>query len=127
MHRYLEASQIFIGRTASRFEKVGDDRIEVTLDDGKSYAFLHNQDCCESVSIHDIQGDLTALVGSPFTEAKHESESGWPSDVEKPRYEPESFTWTILTFSTTKGNAVIRWLGQSNGYYGEGVSLEEIS
>jgi hypothetical protein len=125
-YKYLEASTL-VGRIASQVEQVGTDRLEITMDDGKRYAFLHNQDCCESVGIHDVAGDLTSLVGSPFTVATHDSDGTWPSDVDAPSYQPESFTWTTLTFETAKARVVIRWLGQSNGYYGEGVSMEELT
>lgn len=124
MHQYLEASKVFTGRTATRFEKTANDRIEIALDDGKGYLFHHSQDCCESVSIHDIQGELAHLVGSPFIEARHDLLSEWPADVKKSEY-CESFTWSVLTFATEKGRVVIRWLGESNGYYGEGVDLDE--
>jgi hypothetical protein len=33
---------------------------------GKVFKFYHYQDCCECVSIEDICGDLSDLVGSPL-------------------------------------------------------------
>jgi hypothetical protein len=36
----------------------------------------------------------------------------------------ESYTWTFYRFGTRRGSVTVRWLGHSNGYYSEGVSVE---
>jgi hypothetical protein len=41
-----------------------------TLEGGKGYIFHHHQECCESVSIDDICGDLHDLEGSPLLQAE---------------------------------------------------------
>jgi hypothetical protein len=86
--------------------------------DGKSHKFYHAQDCCENVSIEDVCGDLSDLVGSPMLVAEQVN-----SEDDKPPYENcESYTWTFYKFATAKGSVTVRWLGTSNGYYSESVA-----
>ena len=81
------------------------------------FKFYHEQDCCENVRIEDICGDLTDLIGTPLLVAAEIS--GKAPEMKH----DESFTWTFYKFSTVKGHVTVRWLGESNGYYGEGVDL----
>lgn len=86
-----------------------------------TFEFYHEQDCCESVDIYDIVGDLADLVGSPILMAEEvsgESPSGFDNEYH------ESHTWTFYKFATIKGYVDIRWLGSSNGYYSESVHLK---
>jgi len=110
-----------MGKTFTQITgSVGNDVI-VFENDSERYVFFHSQDCCESVSVEDIVGDLQDLVGLPLLIAD-ESSGETPSDY-KMEYEPESYTWTFYKFATRKGYVDVRWLGTSNGYYSEGVSL----
>ena len=84
------------------------------------FVFFHSQDCCEHVSIEDVCGDLEDLVGEPLLLAE-EVEGVTP--VEFNEADHESVTWTFYKFATRKGYVDVRWLGESNGYYSEGVSL----
>ena len=88
------------------------------------YVMLHMQDCCESVRIDDICGDLQDLVGSPIRIAEElHSENILPKKSEW----DESFTWTFYKLSTLKGYVDIKWYGTSNGYYSESVDLYRVS
>ena len=84
------------------------------------FVFFHQQDCCECVDINDIVGDLQDLVGEPLLLAE-EVQGETPVDFNEREY--ESVTWTFYKFATRKGYVDVRWLGESNGYYSEGVSL----
>jgi len=87
---------------------------------GERFMFSHQQDCCESVDINDIVGDLQDLVGEPLLVAE-EVQGETPVDfVER---DHESVTWTFYKFATRKGYVDVRWLGESNGYYSESVDL----
>ena len=46
------------------------DEIVFTVDDGSQYRLYHNQDCCESVTVEDIIGNLDDLVGAPILMAE---------------------------------------------------------
>lgn len=83
------------------------------------FTFLHWQDCCESVYIESIVGDLSDLEGEPLLIAEEVSGETPPSDDGY-----MSQTWTFYKFATRKGYVDVRWLGESNGYYSESVDLE---
>jgi len=98
---------------------VGEDSLMFTARNGVQFEFYHEPDCCESVRIEDIVGDLNDLVGYPLVEAEElSSEPDPPLD-----HEPDSFTWTFYRFSTVRGTVTVRWLGESNGYYSERVDF----
>jgi hypothetical protein len=102
---------------------VGDDVLIFTLADGRKFQLYHSQSCCESVNIEDITGDLSDLVGEVlFAEESTSSEN--PDDV-KLEYQ-DSFTWTFYRIGTIKGTVVVRWYGESNGYYSESVDFCEV-
>ena len=88
--------------------------------EGERFMFAHSQDCCESVDINDIVGDLQDLVGEPLLLAE-EVQGVTPVDFNE--MDHESVTWTFYKFATRKGYVDVRWLGESNGYYSEGVDL----
>lgn len=102
------------------------DVISFVCADGARFRMYHSQDCCESVSVEDIAGDLADLQDADVLDAREEtnSESDPPGYVNEDRYR-ESFTWTFYIIQTNKGAVTIRWPGESNGYYSEGVNFVE--
>lgn len=117
--------QDFTGKTISSIEgaEIGSDEVTFICSDGTKYRMFHDQDCCESVRIEDINGDISDLIGSPILQAEESTNS----DDTLGRIEyPDSFTWTFYILATIKGYVTIRWLGESNGYYSESVELEEL-
>ena len=93
------------------------DLVRFDMSDGSEYLFTHFQDCCETVDLNEIHGDVDDLVGNPLliaevvTEQSDHSRS-WGSE-----------TWTFYKFATVKGHVTLRFLGESNGYYSEEVDL----
>jgi hypothetical protein len=99
----------------------GNDIIIFTAISGKVYRMYHPQDCCESVYIDEIIGDLDDLLGVPILDAREDTNS------DNPKHKGEdSFTWTFYNILTIKGAVTIRWYGASNGYYSEVAYFEEV-
>lgn len=111
-----------VGKTLTNIEVSKDeDEIIFTLDNGKKYKLYHSQECCESVYIEDIGGDLINLVGYPITMAEESTNSNECRMIEE-----DSFTYTFYKLATVKGYVTIRWVGGSNGYYSESVDWDEV-
>ena len=83
----------------------------------------HQQDCCEHVAVEDLEGDAEDLVGQVLLHAEEVvNGNGKRHKGKEPDY-GESTTWTFYKFRTTGGDLWIRWLGESNGYYSERVTV----
>lgn len=92
---------------------------------GNVFVMYHQEDCCEHVSIDDICGDFSDIIGEEILLAEESTNSDEPKKDENGNEEyAESFTWTFYKLSTIKGHVTIRWYGTSNGYYSEGVDFE---
>ena len=117
------------GKTLARISGLspGSEKVDFFTTDGHHYCQSHSQDCCESVEVQDMVGDLADVIGWPILlaeEVQHSNEN--PPEVPVPEYE-DSWTWTFYKLSTIKGSVTIRWYGSSNGYYSETVDFEEVS
>jgi hypothetical protein len=112
---------LMLGKTFVRVTgSVGSGEMTFETAQGERFMFAHQQDCCESVDINDIVGDLQDLCGSPMLLAER-VQGETPVDFEEEYH--ESVTWTFYKFATRKGYVDVRWLGESNGYYSESVDL----
>jgi hypothetical protein len=106
-----------IGRSFTRV-KATDDEILFYLADDVYVLMNHHQDCCESVYVEDICGDLEDLVGAQIVHFEERTQIGGDDDSSW-----GSQTWTFYDIQTTRGCVNIRWLGESNGYYSESVDI----
>lgn len=95
------------------------DRIVFTSNDDRIFVMRHKQDCCETVEIESIDGDLHDLIGVPILVAEENSNADEDSEY-------DSATWTFYKLATKNGYVDIRWFGHSNGSYSERVDFIEI-
>ena len=117
-----------IGMTLTRISRLEDDEDGDALifyaDTGRVFFMYHESDCCESVCIDSITGNLDDLIGSPITMAEESSNSDDPPLEQD--WDDDSHTWTFYKLATIKGYVDIRWYGTSNGYYSEDVDFVEL-
>lgn len=98
--------------TACRFiEETGELELQVGDD---VYRFGHVEDCCESVWLADDDG-LAGHVGKTLLTVEEVTEKG--------ETEWGTHTYTFYHFKFPDAVAVVRWCGESNGYYSESVGL----
>ena len=58
----------------------GSDSVEFTCSDGSVFKMNHHQDCCESVNLNDVEGDVADLIGAPVIVAEEVSSDDMPPD-----------------------------------------------
>ncbi len=119
----FEKFETLLGKILVSVINNNDEEIVFKTTEGEVYKLFHYQDCCESVLVEDIIGELNDLIGSPLLMAEKVSNADAPenADKEKTKWPDESETWTFYKLATIKGYVTIRWYGTSNGYYSEEV------
>lgn len=100
--------------------KSGSGHIYFYFSDKSNMTMFHEQDCCESVFVDDIDGDESDLIGSTIISVELVTNCNTNF---KDEYD-DSCTWSFYKIKTTKGYVVIRWYGCSNGFYSEAVDIE---
>ena len=127
MSTQTEFEKALSGKTLMKIVEKNDELIFVTTH-GEVYRLFHDQDCCEQVTIEDICGDLDDLIGYPLLEVEEATnEDTNPPDVSSQiiAYQ-DCFKWTFYKMRTINGGVVIRWYGDSNGYYSVAVDFERL-
>jgi hypothetical protein len=122
---YNEELSELLGKTLTSVTRNGNESIDFEAATGERWRMQHDQDCCESVYIDDVVGDLQDLVGLPIAMAEVVTNSDNPKS--DGHYADESCTWTFYKLATAKGYVTIRWYGSSNGYYSETASFRRAS
>lgn len=116
-----------IGKTLIEIRGADQDELHFITSAGEEYVMTHQQECCESVNLADVIGDLNDLIESPILQAEEVSNNDLiPSGYVEGDHDL-SESWTFYRFATIKGTVVLRWFGSSNGFYSEGVDFGLVS
>jgi hypothetical protein len=102
-----------------------DDEITFHTENGDKYYMYHDQDCCETVTVEEIIGNLNDLIGTPIIEAECEESDDNSTGDESFGGTQDEQKWTFYKLGTIKGHVTIRWYGESNGYYSTSVSFRK--
>lgn len=102
-------------RIAKTVGKVGDRHFLLYLEGDRVVYLYHPQDCCESVDLADIVGDMADLQGAVVVSAEVTTNKTTNSSVAK------STQLTYYNIQTNKGYIQLMWFGSSNGYYSSEV------
>ena len=97
------------------------------LTDKYRYDLYHEQDCCEFVRLAKIIGDIDNILNEEIIFAEEDGGANEP-DWYGNNYNDSSHTWTKFVLGTKNANVEFWFLGESNGYYSESISInvEEI-
>jgi len=102
--------------------EIGSREVFIRTNDG-TYRLYHQQDCCEYVCVVKVIGNVNELIG----EVLFAEEDAGASD---PDWYNESFnyshTWTKYVLKTANASLEFWFLGESNGYYSENISIKKI-
>ena len=96
------------------------EEVQIVFEDGSKIKMYHVQDCCESVYVAQVDGQVERHIGARIKSLKEkisEDQDGMIND---------SCTWTFYDLVTSKGILSFRFNGESNGYYSESVDIEYI-
>ena len=121
-----------LGLTLSEIKQREDYEVFFHTTCGRVFQMFHKQDCCESVSLDDVEGDYEDLIGTPLMVAEEVSDQEQAMlrllNLAPPEDSgAESETWTFYRLATQRGWVIFRWHGTSNGYYSERVDVEEVT
>ena len=94
---------------------LNDDKTELTIvcKGGYRYLMMHEQDCCESVWLDDLDGELSDWQNVTVLEA---SESASLADSTE-------MQWTFYRLACNLHSLCLRWCGSTDSVYSMGVTL----
>lgn len=92
--------------------------VTITTVCGRMFNMRHYQDCCESVTLEDFDGDIIGGTVLSFEETTKDV-SGTEDAID------DETIWTYYNLYTTEGTLNLRWCGSSNGYYSVDVDFSE--
>ena len=117
MSKYIDFSEL-VGLTLDSLRLNADDSIITITSGSRTFKMEHLQDCCESVYVESIVGDIDDVLNSPIVVAEVSTQDVDCKDGDE--------MWTFYKLDTVKGGITIRWNGQSNGWYSIEVDFREV-
>ena len=111
------------GKTITSIDGINSDDSDtiITTSDGSIYTLTHIQDCCEHVRVYGSVGNIDDVLNEEVIAAEDTNPMDNPNAPDYKVY--DSATWSQFRIGTNKGTFEIWWLGESNGYYSETVSV----
>jgi hypothetical protein len=103
--------------------EIGTQEVFIRTNDG-TYKLYHEQDCCEYVRVVKVIGNVNELIGEIIfaEEDAGANDPDWYTEYERLC----SHTWTKYALKTKNASLEFWFLGESNGYYSENVSIKKI-
>ena len=115
----------FSGKTIQEIRgcKKHSDEVTIMFTDGSCLKFYHRQDCCETVELEDCDIIPEWLIDSKIISIEERiSRSG--EGVKPLNSCAASYTWSFYVIKTSSSTLVLRWYGESNGWYSETVDID---
>ncbi len=98
------------------------DEVFIRTNNG-TYKLYHEQDCCEYVRIVKVISNVNELIGKVIF-AEEDAGANDPDWYDE--HYNDSHTWTKYVLKTESAILEFWFLGESNGYYNESVSIKKI-
>lgn len=98
------------------------DTFQIVTDKYK-YNLYHEQSCCEWVRLVKVIGDIDNILNEEIIFAEEDAGANDPDWYADHEYD-DSHTWTKFVLETKNGNVEFWFLGESNGYYTESISIK---
>jgi len=98
------------------------DTLQIITDKYK-YNLYHEQDCCEYVRLVKIIGDIDNILNEEIIFAEEDGGANDPDWHIDYNYD-DSHTWTKYVLKTKNNSLEFWFLGESNGYYNEHISIK---
>ena len=101
--------------------EINNDEVFIRTND-ETYKVYHEQDCCEHVRIVKVIGNVNELIGEVIfaEEDAGANDPDWATDY---NYD-DHHTWTKYVLKTENNSLEFWFLGESNGYYSENISIK---
>ena len=111
------------GQTIRKIIALNTGSLKIITDKYK-YHLYHEQDCCENVRLVDVIGDVDNILNEEIIFAEEDAganDPDWHTDYD---YYNDSHTWTKYVLKTKNNSLEFWFLGESNGYYSEHISIK---